>query len=106
MQYVSPAATTLFGRPFDELMGTRFSDYLDATGSPDPGPAPPVDHPAEPVSTEFHVSDGNGQRWVEATWTNQLHEPAVRGFVGNLRDITDRKRAGRVRRGRNHGCSS
>ncbi len=39
------------------------------------------------------MSDGNGQRWIEATWTNQLHEPAVRGFVGNLRDITERKRA-------------
>ena len=38
--------------------------------------------------------DGEGWRWVEATWTNQLHEPAVAGIVGNLRDITDRKRSG------------
>ncbi len=95
VQYVSPAANRLFGRPFDELMGTRFSDYLDASGVGQPQALHRalVDHPAEPVSTEFHVSDGNGQRWVEATWTNQLHEPAVRGFVGNLRDITERKRA-------------
>ena len=52
-----------------------------------------IEHPDEPIPTEFHVPDGDGRRWVEATWTNQLHEPAVNGFVGNLRDITDRKRA-------------
>ncbi len=36
--------------------------------------------------------DGTEWRWIEATWTNQLHEPTVRGIVGNLREITDRKR--------------
>ena len=32
VQYISPAVDTLFGRPFEELMGTRFADYLDASG--------------------------------------------------------------------------
>ncbi len=95
VQYVSPAADTLFGRPFDELMGTRFSDYLDPSWVDQTQALHRtlVDRPAEPVSTEFHMSGGNEHRWIEATWTNQLHEPAVRGFVGNLRDITERKRS-------------
>lgn len=93
--YVSPAVDTVFGRPADELIGESFADYLD-----DDGIAQSlalyqtlVEHPDEPVPTEFDVPDGDNRRWIEATWTNQLHEPAVRGIVGNLRDITDRKRA-------------
>ncbi|MDQ1430589.1 MAG: hypothetical protein QOF40_1191, partial [Actinomycetota bacterium] len=41
----------------------------------------------------FRVFDGTTWRWIEATWTNQIEEPAVQGIVGNLREITDRKRA-------------
>jgi diguanylate cyclase (GGDEF)-like protein/PAS domain S-box-containing protein len=93
--YISPAIDAVFGKDADELIGGNFTEHLD-----DDGIAQSqllyqqlIDHPDEPVPTEFHVPDGDGWRWIEATWTNQLHEPAVRGFVGNLRDITDRKRA-------------
>src|SRR5262249_7025772 len=37
--------------------------------------------------------DTFGYRWIEATWTNQLSEPAVRGYVVTLRDATLRKRS-------------
>ncbi|SKB77724.1 PAS domain S-box protein [Dyadobacter psychrophilus] len=30
-------------------------------------------------------------RWIEATVTNMLHEPAIRGIVDNFRDVTDKK---------------
>lgn len=30
-------------------------------------------------------------RWIEATITNLLHEPAVNGIVDNFRDVTDKK---------------
>jgi diguanylate cyclase (GGDEF)-like protein/PAS domain S-box-containing protein len=93
--YISPAIDAVFGKDAGELVGGSFTEFLD-----DDGIAQSLslyqqllDHPTEPVPTEFHVPDGDTWRWVEATWTNQLHEPAVRGFVGNLRDITDRKRA-------------
>jgi diguanylate cyclase (GGDEF)-like protein/PAS domain S-box-containing protein len=93
--YVSPAVDTVFGNSADALIGTSFVDHLDANGIAQSLELYQqlVQHPDVPVPTEFDVPDGDGRRWVEATWTNQLHEPAVRGIVGNLRDITDRKRA-------------
>jgi diguanylate cyclase (GGDEF)-like protein/PAS domain S-box-containing protein len=93
--YISPAVDAVFGKTTDDLIGTSFVDYLD-----DAGIAQSLmlyealmAHPDEPMPSEFKVRDAGEERWVEATWTNQLHEPAVRGIVGNLRDITDRRRA-------------
>jgi diguanylate cyclase (GGDEF)-like protein/PAS domain S-box-containing protein len=93
--YISPAVDAVFGKSAESLIGTSFVDYLDAAGIAR-GRAlyeRLVARPDEPVPSEFTVVDGGDERCVEATWTNQLHEPAVRGIVGNLRDITDRKRA-------------
>jgi len=97
VRYVSPSVTSVFGEREDALVGTGFLDYLD-----DDGVAQGfelyqalLDRPDVPVRTEFHVHNRNGDtwHWIEATWTNQLDEPAVRGIVGNLREITERKRA-------------
>ena len=95
-EYVSPAVDTVFGEPADDLIGTQLRRLpRRRRRRPEPWRCTTalIEHPDEPIATEFHVSDGDGRRWIEATWTNQLHEPAVSGFVGNLRDITDRKRA-------------
>ena len=95
VQYISPAVANIFGRPLEELLGSSFEEFLDDDGTQQ-GYAlyeALLEHPDQPVATEFHVFDGTEWRWIEATWTNQLHEPAVRGIVGNLREITDRKRA-------------
>jgi diguanylate cyclase (GGDEF)-like protein/PAS domain S-box-containing protein len=44
------------------------------------------------AQAEFRVQHRNESfRWVEASITNLLHDPAVGGCVANLRDITDRK---------------
>lgn len=44
------------------------------------------------VFPEFRVEHSDRSwRWVEATGTNLLHEPAVRGIVVNYRDVTERK---------------
>ena len=32
----------------------------------------------------------NGWRWFEATMTNMLHDPSIRGIVDNFRDVTER----------------
>jgi diguanylate cyclase (GGDEF)-like protein/PAS domain S-box-containing protein len=41
---------------------------------------------------ELRIRHGDGSyRWVEASITNLLDEPAVAGFVANFRDSTDRK---------------
>ncbi|HEY3673708.1 MAG TPA: EAL domain-containing protein [Acidimicrobiia bacterium] len=93
--YISPAIDAVFGKTAESLIGTSFVDYLDEDGIAQSMALHDtlLAHPAQPVPTEFRVPDGEEWRWIEATWTNQLREPAVRGFVGNLRDITDRKRA-------------
>ena len=92
--YISPSVDHIFGRPVDDLIGTSFGDLLDADGVARCHELYDtlVAHPEQPVTTEFHVFDGTSWRWIEATWTNQLDEPAVRGVVGNLREITERKR--------------
>jgi diguanylate cyclase (GGDEF)-like protein/PAS domain S-box-containing protein len=44
------------------------------------------------VFPEFRVEHRDRSwRWVEATGTNLLHEPAIRGIVINYRDVTERK---------------
>ena len=92
--YVSPSVDDVFGKPVEDLVGTSFTDFLDADGVTQSFELYEtlVAHPDQPVTTEFHVFDGTSWRWIEATWTNQLDEPAVRGVVGNLREITERKR--------------
>jgi diguanylate cyclase (GGDEF)-like protein/PAS domain S-box-containing protein len=93
--YMSPAVEEIFGKSADELVGTSFERFLDPAGVDQSVELHQqlVEHPERPVTTEFHVFDGTRWRWIEATWTNQLDEPAVQGVVGNLREITDRKHA-------------
>lgn len=93
--YVSPAVDSVFGTAPENVIGTRFVDHLDDAGIEQSLELyrQLIEHPDDPVPTEFGLSNASTRRWVEVTWTNQLHEPAVRGIVGNLRDISDRKRA-------------
>jgi diguanylate cyclase (GGDEF)-like protein/PAS domain S-box-containing protein len=95
--YVSPSVRSVFGTDEHQLLGTDLFDYLDDHGIAQGFEVyrQLVEHPEEPVSSEFHVRSMRGDtwHWIEATWTNQLDEPAVRGIVGNLREITDRKRS-------------
>jgi diguanylate cyclase (GGDEF)-like protein/PAS domain S-box-containing protein len=93
--YISPAVATVFGKEPESFVGTSFLDTLDdeAIAQTYALHEQLLAQPDDPIDAEFHVFDGASWRWVESTWTNQVHVPAVRGFVGNLRDITDRKRA-------------
>jgi diguanylate cyclase (GGDEF)-like protein/PAS domain S-box-containing protein len=92
--YVSPAVDRMFGQSAEALLGLRFIELLepDAKANARGLGTELLDHPDRLVSNEFSVGEGASARWIEGTWTNQLAEPAVRGFVGNLRDITERKR--------------
>jgi diguanylate cyclase (GGDEF)-like protein/PAS domain S-box-containing protein len=95
LKYVSPAVDGIFPGFADQLVGSSFTDYLDGDGIEQCHELyrSLVAHPDRPVGTEFRVFDGTSWRWVEGTWTNQLDEPAVLGIVGNLREVSDRKRA-------------
>ena len=94
VKYISPAVEGVF-RGTTDIVGSSFVEYLDEAGIEQSLAVyhTLVEHPDRPVATELRVFDGVEWRWIEATWTNQLAEPAVGGIVGNLREITDRKRA-------------
>ncbi|MDO8840660.1 MAG: ATP-binding protein [Parvibaculum sp.] len=96
IQYASPAAEKI-GLPPDALVGLNGLELL----SPEQQETLRQD--------AFETSDGirpagrnyelliprheNKAIWIEATVTNLLRDENVRGFVVNLRDITQRKRA-------------
>lgn len=52
------------------------------------------ENPDKIVSCECRIKTNRGEyNWLEATWHNQLQEPAVAAIVINYRDITERKLA-------------
>ncbi len=50
--------------------------------------------PGKGVTTEYRMRHVDGSwRVIESSLTNLLHNPAVRGVVGNSRDVSDRRQA-------------
>lgn len=93
IQYASPAAKKIGLSP-DALIGMNSLHLLtgaqrekivtDGIGA---------DGPAIMRTYELPVPrDGNRTTWIEATLTNLVNDENVRGYVINLRDITERKR--------------
>jgi diguanylate cyclase (GGDEF)-like protein/PAS domain S-box-containing protein len=95
VMYMSPGVTEVFGRPGEDMVGAVFADFLDPDRVEEfvQLTCQLVADPAVAPTIELQVWNGDSWRWIEATWTNQIAEPAVAGYVGNLRDITARKRA-------------
>jgi diguanylate cyclase (GGDEF)-like protein/PAS domain S-box-containing protein len=91
--YASPACTDAYGRKADELVGTRFGDIIHPD---DYGMV--VEHigrlkrgeTRQVTFTHRQHHPDLGWRYFEATLTNHLDNPAVRGLVSNARDVTDR----------------
>jgi diguanylate cyclase (GGDEF)-like protein/PAS domain S-box-containing protein len=93
--YVSPSVMNLLGRAPEELLGKTMFDF-----------AHPDDreivaklgrdvarHPGATVVAEARASHADGGwRWLEATSTNLVDDPNIRGFVSNFRDITAERR--------------
>jgi PAS domain S-box-containing protein len=94
IRYVSPAIARVLGLPPEDVVGKNavaFVDPIDRTEAirifaetkRERGIRPPV---------EFRLRHKDGTwRHLEINRTNLLNEPAVGGFVFNLRDVTDRK---------------
>src|SRR5262249_53126705 len=94
--YASPAVADILGRSPQDLVGPGAADLAH------PDDMTAIHHtvdelladPDSPVTFQMRVRHVDGTyRWIEATCTNQLDEPSVRGIVGNFRDIDLRKRA-------------
>ncbi len=94
--YASPSSSRVLGYALEDQLGTNVLDDI---------------HPDDRALTEailgevsaqagdstqhafrFRHQDGSW-RWLEATATNLLAEPSVRGIVINYRDITERRQA-------------
>lgn len=94
--FVNPAAASSFGWSEERMHGRLLWDLVHPD---DRGPAEThfrdlrrAGGHAEPI--EFRLADGTEEdyRWVEAVLTDLLDDPAVRGVVCNLRDVTERRR--------------
>jgi PAS domain S-box-containing protein len=90
IQYVSPAAERILGAPSSQLVGTRGRGYAHPDDSV-PSRSPTTGETREHL-TRIRHSDGSW-RWIESSTTNLTHDPAVRAYVSNFRDITARKQA-------------
>ncbi|MBS1951387.1 MAG: PAS domain S-box protein [Cytophagales bacterium] len=96
IRYSSPSVERILGYSAKELQGSSdagrihpsseqiFSDLFDAmTARPDEKVT---------VQLEYKSKDGN-YVWLECTGTNLMSNRAIRGYVLNSRDITERRRA-------------
>ncbi|MGI8856916.1 MAG: PAS domain S-box protein [Thermomicrobiales bacterium] len=97
VRYISPSATRIIGYLPDEIIGRALDDLFhpaDQAGRADRGAVLVNGGLGATVASEMRVrhKDG-GWRWLEIVTTNLLEDPAVRGFVSNFRDITERKQA-------------
>ncbi len=86
-EYVSPAAERILGYTASEFVGKPTLEFIHGEDIRSWTP-PPVG------GTNVHVArvkhkDGRWL-WIEASTTNLTHDPAVRAFVTNYRDITER----------------
>ncbi|MCC7139104.1 MAG: EAL domain-containing protein [Planctomycetes bacterium] len=94
VRWVSPSSKRVLALDPDALLGTPFRELLHED---DRKPSLAVFECSRgmarlPVRAEWRAAareDGRTMR-LEATVTNLFDDPAVRGFVVNLRDITDR----------------
>ena len=89
LEYISPGGQRLLGYRAEDLVGKP----AVATTHPDdnPGAWP---GPGETTLHVARVAHGDGRwRWIESATTNLTHDPAVRGYVSNYRDVTARKLA-------------
>jgi diguanylate cyclase (GGDEF)-like protein/PAS domain S-box-containing protein len=91
--YASPAYRTVLGYDPATLTGRPLHEDVhpdDVDGVVELG-ARLTGTPGGSVAAQFRFRHADGSwRWVEATMTNRLDDPAVAGFVINTRDVTDR----------------
>jgi diguanylate cyclase (GGDEF)-like protein/PAS domain S-box-containing protein len=92
--YASPAVTR-FGYAPEELIGVHSRTLIhpdDVERHRDPVFDAVARDGSATVEWRFHQADG-AYCWVEQVFTDLHDVPAVGGWVANLRDITDRRRA-------------
>jgi two-component system cell cycle sensor histidine kinase/response regulator CckA len=95
VEYVSPAGRRILGYPEEEIIGKTLhrlivhpEDRTDAKIAPGA---------TQHLNARVRHQDGSW-RWFEIVTTNLTHDAAVRAYVTNFRDITERKMADQMLR--------
>jgi diguanylate cyclase (GGDEF)-like protein/PAS domain S-box-containing protein len=96
ISYVTPSVDEILGYEPHALIGRKITELVhpDDVDRVTQTLADLVQHPFEMENIVVRLARADGSwRWIETTCTNQLQDPAVRGIVGNFRDVTERRRA-------------
>jgi PAS domain S-box-containing protein len=98
--YASPSVEKVFGYKVHEFLGFNIFDFIHHKDSPRLNDALTDDIRSSGSNVDFEVrcQHENGQ-WLSCQMVaqNLIKDPAVRGIVLNIRDITPRKQAERAR---------
>jgi len=96
LQYVSPAFDRILGRSADPYRNESMGHFMhpdDLSRIAEDFP-PLLTDPSRVLRTVVRAQDAEDRwRYFEATITNRLDDPDVRGIVGNLHDITELREA-------------
>jgi diguanylate cyclase (GGDEF)-like protein/PAS domain S-box-containing protein len=93
IQWISPACQSVLGWRQDELTGRQSAElvhpddldtialaFLEAIDSP----------MGRSSAARGRIACANGEwKWLECAFTNRIDDPAVRGIIGNFRDISE-----------------
>jgi diguanylate cyclase (GGDEF)-like protein/PAS domain S-box-containing protein len=91
--YVSPSGAQLAGTPVEAIVGRPVVDdvHPDDLPSVTESLRAALAAPGVPVTLRYRLRTAGGTwRLIESVGTNLLAEPAVRGYVFNTRDVTER----------------
>ncbi|HEX8378566.1 MAG TPA: PAS domain S-box protein [Pedobacter sp.] len=98
--YASPSIQRVLGYTPTDCTGLKLNDILhaDDTSLVNQYLFDCLQKPGIPIENNIaRVKHKNGNWiWLEATFTNMLHDPIINGIVNNFKDITDRILAERV----------
>lgn len=94
VSYASPAFTRLFDWSEESVFGMRLWDLVHPDDRPVVLQAGAGDQHDEPPALECRLRCPDGSwRWVEMVISDLLDDPAVRGRICNIRDVSERRSA-------------
>lgn len=96
IRYISPSVEPILGYMAEELIGQSDISHMDSENAMIFQNLfnELLTSTEQRLTVQYEYKRRNGQSiWLEATGTNLLHDPAIKGIVINSRDITERRRA-------------
>ena len=96
IRYISPSVERILGYQPEEMIGQSDMQHIQGEGIKVFSNmfTTLIGNPRESVTVQYvYETKHAGEVWVEATGTNLISDPAVRGIIVNSRDITEKRRA-------------